>query len=273
MVRLLTTLLLLHLPLTAFSSPDLKLLIEQNKQQLGYAFNATLIANDISENLSGIDLSSLRKDFGVIVNEYSGDQGNIKTRTQQQLSLELYPRRTGHIQVPELLFASSSSSHIDVEVLPAITASGPINIKYNVSTFQPWQRQQVLLTVNVTTLSNVTHLNTGWAIFSLSSGNHEFSPPPVLYHLQGVVERRFYLPTIQLDVKPLPSYIPPLMPVGRVFIESRLDDNSLLNTDTIYNWIIRLHSPELLAHHLPPILRQVTSDDNITFQPAQSVRR
>lgn len=300
MVRLLITLLLIHLPLTAFSRPNLSLLLEQDKQQLGYSFNAKIIASDFIENLSSIDLTPLQKDFGVIVNEYSGSIKDAKDISQQQLSIELYPRHTGLIRVPRLLFSSATSKPTDVEVLQANGAAGPINIVYKVSTSQPWQRQQVLLTVDVTTpdkfsrleitnpqntnsefrriptskqvLSNATHLKTGWSIFPLQSGAQTISPPAVLYHLQGVVERRFYLPVIQLDVKPLPDYIPPLMPIGRVLIDSKVNADSPLNTGDTYNWTIRLHSSELLTHFLPPVLRQIVSNDKINFRPAMSKR-
>ena len=301
MVRLLITLLLIHLPLKAFSSPDLSLLIEQDKQQLGYAFKAKIIATDSNDNLSSIDLTPLQKDFGVIVNEYSGANSNTKNGSQQQLSIELFPRRTGLIHIPALLLSSASSRPTEVEVLPAIGASGPINIEYNVSTSQPWQRQQVLLTVQVTTpdrfsrletkapqsadsefrritpskelLPNATRLKTGWSIFPLQSGAHTISLPAIHYHLQGSIERRFYLPEIQLNVKPLPDYIPPLMPVGRVLIDSKIDADTLLNTGDVYNWTIRLHSTELLTHLLPPVLRQINSSNNINFRTTASERR
>ena len=94
----------------------------------------------------------------------------------------------------------------------------------------------------------------------------------MLYHLQGTVERRFYLPALALNVKALPGYIPPLMPVGRVFVDSHIDADKPLNTGESYNWNIRLHSPELTSHLLPPILRQISSNNNIRFLPAQSRR-
>jgi hypothetical protein len=121
-------------------------------------------------------------------------------------------------------------------------------------------------------LDNTTRLGTGWVIFPMQSGQQRISLPPVLYHLQGIVERRFYLPDIQLNVKSLPGYIPPLMPVGRVFIDSHVDADQLLTTGETYNWNIRLSSPDLLSHLLPPILRQISSDDNIHFLPVQSRR-
>ncbi|NNG13526.1 MAG: hypothetical protein HKM22_00020, partial [Gammaproteobacteria bacterium] len=282
------------------ASPRLSLLLEQDKQQLGRAFSARLMASGIDKNLSAIDLSPLEKNFGVIVKEYSGTTGNANTVSEQQLAIELYPRDTGLLEVPELFFSATSSSALEVEVLQAQSPSGPINVEYQISTAQPWQRQQVLLNINVTTpdrfarletvdmqhadndilsilaskeiLADTTRLRTGWVIFPTQSGQQKISLPPVLYHLQGIVERRFYLPTIQLNVKPLPGYIPPLMPVGKVFIDSHIDANQLLSTKETYNWNIRLSSPELLSRLLPPILRQISSDDNIHFLPVQSRR-
>jgi hypothetical protein len=300
MVRLLLVLILFQLPIAGLANSRLSLLVDQEKQQLGRAFNARLIARGIDKNLSGVDLSALKKNFGVLVKEYSSTAGNANIASEQQLTMELYPRQTGLVEVPELFFSTASSNPLEVEVLPAQSPSGPINVDYQISTTQPWQRQQVLFTINVTTpdrfarleavamqhvdneilsipaskeiLGDTSRLGSGWVIFPMQSGQQRISLPPVLYHLQGTVERRFYLPDIQLNVKPLPGYIPPLMPVGRVFIDSHIDADQLLTTGETYNWNIRLSSPELLSHLLPPILRQISSDDNIHFLPVQSQR-
>ena len=300
MVRLIIALLLVHMPLSALSSPTLRLLFEQNTQQLGYAFNATLIATGSKSNLSEIDLAPLRKNFGILVKEYSSVDKGQHNSSQQQLSMELYPRRTGIINVPSLLFAASHSSSFEVDVLQAKTANGPINIEYKLSTTQPWQRQQVLLTVALTTpdkfsridvenpqithsefkaitvsketLSNAIQLTSGWAIFPLESGAQTTSFPAVLYHTQGIIERRFYPPEIQLNVKSLPNYIPPLMPVGKIDINSSVNAKPLLNTGNTYNWEIHLHSNELLSRFLPPILRQIQSNADIDFLSTESSR-
>lgn len=299
MVRFFIFLLLL-LPLSVYASPSLSLLLEQDKQQLGWAFNAQLIASGIDKKLSGIDLSPLERDFGVIVKEYSGVAASKKVASQQRLSIELYPRRTGILHVPVLVFSGATSTTADVEVLQARNSSGPIELEYQLSTTQAWQRQQVLFTLKVITpdrfarLETVdisrgnnevrhipgsttsddtsTHLQTGWAIFPMQSGLQKISLPPVLYHLQGVVERRFYLPDVQLNIKPLPDYIPPLMPVGKVYVNASINSTEPLSTGTTYNWNVRVYSPALLSHLLPPVLRQISSNDNIHYLPAETRR-
>lgn len=294
MVRLLSLILLL-LPLTSIASPQLDLVFEQKTQQLGWAFNARVIASGTNENLSNINLSPLEEDFGVIVKEYSS------AASQQELQIELYPRRTGNIKVPELSFSSMSSKSKYIEVLPARNASGPIDFEYQLSSAQVWQRQQVRVNIKVTTqdkfariealsmpgttsdtrhipaskqvVNNTSLLETGWVIFPWQAGQQIISLPAVLYHLQGRVERRFYLPHLRLNVKPLPSYIPPLMPVGKVYVDSSIDSRTPLRTGETYNWKLRLSSPVLLAHFLPPVLRQISPDDNINYLPAQSERQ
>lgn len=300
MVRLFTFLLLCMLPLIGIAGSSLNLSLDRDKQQLGWAFTAEIIASGIDKELSGIDLSPLEKDFGVIVKELSGSSGNIDTASQQRLGIELYPRRTGALQIPELIFSGIPSKPIDVEVLQAENSSGPIKLEYQLSTTQPWQRQQVLLTIDVNTpdrfarletvsvqhsdnevrripasketLDASTRMETGWVIFPMQSGQQTVSLPPVLYHLQGVVERRFYLPGIQLNIKPLPDYIPPLMPVGKVLVDTFIDSDGPLTTGETYNWNIRIYSPALLSHLLPPVLRQISSDNNINYLPAKTWR-
>lgn len=301
MVRSMLVLLFMLLPASAYCNAGLSLQLEQDTQQLGRAFNARLIASDIDNKLSTIDLSALRKDFGIIIKEYSADTGKANKIPRQQLLLELYPRHSGFLHIPELSFESAVSAPIDVEVSTAQGASGPIQVEYEVSTSNPWQRQQVLVNVKVTSPDKFSHLSSedmpykdgetlqipatkelhdgaaqlkvGWVVFPLRAGLQTLSLPSVFYHLQGGIERRFFLPDIQLNIKPLPGYIPPLMPVGRVTIDSSIDSNRFLTTGETYHWNVRLESPDLLSHLLPPILRQINSDKNIHFLSAQSQRQ
>lgn len=298
--RLLALLALLQLSLAVAASPRMDLFIEQAEQQLGYAFEAKLVAGGMQQNLSSIDLSPLRENFGVVIEEYSGTTANTPAASEQRLLMKLFPRRTGELQVPALNFSGATSSPHDVQVLPARGTAGAINLDYHLSNARPWQREQLLVTVNVSTpdkfarleiadeqdpdyeirtipatketRAGTTLLGSGWVIFPLQSGPQSISLPPVLYHLQGTVERRFYLPDIQLNVKSLPRYIPPLMPVGQVFIESAIDASHPLTTGETYDWTLRLHSPALLSHFLPPVLRQIGSTDTSRFLTARSKR-
>ena len=286
--------------MTVAASPRMNLLIDQAEQQLGYAFEAKLVARGMQQNLSSIDLSPLRKNFGVVIEEYSGTTGDTPANSEQRLLMTLFPRRPGKLQVPALNFSGATASHYEVTVLPARGPAGAINLDYHLSNARPWQREQLLVTVHVSTpdkfarleiadeqdpdyeirtipatketRAGTTRLGSGWIIFPLQSGLQSISLPPVLYPLQGTVERRFYLPDIQLNVKSLPRYIPPLMPVGQVFIESEIDTGHPLTTGQTYDWNIRLHSPALLSHFLPPVLRQIGATNTTRFLAARSKR-
>ncbi|WP_126454184.1 BatD family protein [Sulfuriflexus mobilis] len=299
MVRRWLFILICQLPTVCMAAPGLELLIDKTQVQLGHALEARLHGKGIAQNLSTLDLSPLSEQFGVIVREYSHDKENRDS--QQQLLLELYPRAVGQFTLPVLSLATFTTTPASIEVTPAMIQGKPLELQYHVSNPSPWQRQQVQITASLrspdkfsrlelddiripgldvfpltqTKTQQAGHslLKTGWLLYPLNSGERRLHLPAILYRSQGVVKRRFYLPEIPLRVKPLPEYIPPLMPVGKVDIESSLDADLLLTTDSMYFWNIHLGSQVLRASSLPAVLRQITTNGHVSFHRVETQRR
>jgi len=100
----------------------------------------------------------------------------------------------------------------------------------------------------------------------------EIDLPAIEYHLSGVIRRIFYLPKIKLAIRPLASYLPPTIPVGKVKIKTSITPAGMLNTNDLAYWNISIESESLTPYWLPPVLRQIKSNDNILFFPATSKR-
>lgn len=269
-------------------------------QQYGYAFDTRITATGFKHSLSNIDLTPLRQDFGVEVIEYSSDNSNTDSVERQTLKLKLYPRRIGDLQIPSLVFRDHHSTLQQVHVTTATSIQGEILLQHRVSQSRPWQRQQVVVDYRITTPDRFASLqidqtqipyieNTdipasqthsdkgiiiegGWAISALQAGPQIVELPPVQYWLGGVVERVFYLPLIKLDVRSLPSYVPPLMPVGKVSIRSSITPDGMLLTGDSANWEIILEGNSLTPHALPAVLRQLGSTASISIGSAESSR-
>jgi hypothetical protein len=297
--------ILLTWPLSvAAATLDLK--IDSTRTELGAPLNVQMIGTGFREKLSDISLQPLRQDFGVQTLEYTSskqDTGSLENFTQIY-SLKLYPRRTGKIIIPSLTFAGATSKQVEIHVTGANTGSAPITLESSISSKSVWSREQILVTISVTTpdlfaslesprlhIDNFevipiqeSHkrtsingkpnavLQTGWVLFPLASGKETISLPAIRYNLDGVIQRTFYLPLLHLNIKKISPYVPPVLPVGKVTLESEIQAQRPLYTDTLYYWNITLHGDGITPWSLPPVLRQIKSNEDIHFIPANSKR-
>jgi hypothetical protein len=282
---------------------QLLLSMQQHHIQWGQALHAKLIAQGEATELSQIDLTTLAEDFTVIASDVHEDTAaNV-----QSMNLELYPRRVGELHIPALNLADLKSQQQTVKVSNAMIHGTPLVVDFKVSAQQVWQRQQVLVTVEIKSpdrffnieadpfdtgsfevrpfvsdrtpieagLSDPdTHyrssVQAGWALFPLLGGEFLLEPPMIRYVEGGTTKRRFYLPRIAIQVRPLPAYIPPNMPVAKVNVTSEVMSDGLLRTGNIAYWNITLSADGTLAYWMPPVLRYLNSSSGIEYLPAKS---
>ena len=83
--------------------------------------------------------------------------------------------------------------------------------------FRPLQN---LKTINEAIGSQLVEHQLGWALTPKKAGHYEIELPPVRYRLHGRDLRRFYLPKISLNIRPLPAYVPSYVPVGALTVHS-----------------------------------------------------
>lgn len=223
---------------------------------------------------------------------------------RQTLSLKLYPRQTGEFRIPALSLDNLSSDEKVLNVEEATTRGEKISLHWSLSSSEAWQREQILVSLKITTPEEYATIKlakpavngfevnplpvyrkwikekengqsiitTGWSLLPLKPGKLTIDLPAIEYHLNGVTRRTFYLPKINLTIRPLPSYLPPTIPVGKIEIETSVTPDGMLKTGELAYWNVSIKSTSLTPYWLPPLLRQVKSDDTIQFYPANSQR-
>lgn len=181
------------------------------------------------------------------------------------------------------------------------TNENQVQFRTQVSSTTVWERQQITMLAKVTTPdrfatliidtpkiegfeiytiphsreqhSNGNHiLRTGWILFPLQPGTHNISLPAVNYRLGGAIQQTFGMPGLKIQVKALPPYIPPTIPVGKVSIHNEIEPENLLKTDHLSYWHITLQGMSVPPVWLPPILRHIKSSSDVQFLSASSER-
>lgn len=293
-------------PSLVVSAPQLELEIDKHDIELGKHLNAQLHAYEISQSLSMIDLLPLEENFGVVIKEYISESAldSDNNTMRQTLLLKLFPRSTGDLIIPSLHFNDVYSEFVKVSVREAFEGNKTLSLSSQISATTVWERQQIIVLVEISTSQKFARLEiensqisglkvmpikasrewvqtdndlesklrTGWIIFPLIAGKHIIELPPIKYVLNGVTERQFYLPMLSLDIKSLPPYIPPTIPVGKVELATSLPSHFFNTTDELMNWKVTLRSNVLAPQWLPAVLRQIKTNDTINFSDAESTR-
>ncbi|GMR08993.1 MAG: hypothetical protein BMS9Abin26_2005 [Gammaproteobacteria bacterium] len=282
---------------------ELVLDLESHQTSLGIPVKAELYGIELPGSLAEADLDHLQKNFAVvikddinIISDPRWPQANV-----QNLTLLLYPRMTGALKVNPIVHAGRYSREQQVHVTEGRTRSGSITLTSSVSTLTPWDRQQIVITAEVITdekyaslhadelnipgfeivpipasrenmPSGKYRLQSGWILIPFTTGPKQIRPAAIKYRHSGVYTRIYYLPVVEIDIKPLPSYIPPTIPVGKFRLDSTLAPSTLLRTGHLAYWHISLQGESLWPKWPPPILRQISQSDDFQVLPVESVR-
>ncbi len=180
------------------------------------------------------------------------------------------------------------------------------NVEAKLSSTNVWQRQQVILSVEATTTDEFARLETqalelsnfevielpyttlnseteknkrtikvGWILFPLVAGRYEIELPKIYYRPSSGQRQKLKLPVKVLNVKVLPSYVPPTMPVGKVMIENSLESGKfgrLHTTKTLTNWNIKVITNGVLPQTMPPVLRQIKMNPALEILPETTLQ-
>lgn len=277
---------------------DFTVELDKFEVEYGKSLGVTISAKDLTQSLQQISLKKLSQEFYIDQKIYD------KQAARQQLRLKLYPRHEGIIVFPALKLAEIASAKQTINVTTGKVKGEAIHFSVKQSASEPWQRQQLLITVEIITDDQFaslktrtpiapgfkviplksgrqwikekgkqkTHLRTGWAVYPLLHGVQMLELPAVTYHLGGVQKRRYHLPQVRLSVKKLPPYIPPTLSVGKVTLTSNIEASAVLQNNTLAFWDLRLKSDELIPQWFPAVLRQIKSDNALEFFPVDSKR-
>lgn len=260
----------------------LSVTISKTDKQWGQPLYVTLRYRG-AESLEKINLESWRE-LAVITDYDDYRDEDEQGRGVQVKKLRVFPRKTGAGFLPALRLGAANSEPVSYDVRNAVVKSSAIELEYNVSTLSPWQRQAVFIRVFVQTADASARLQlddfkqesmisytldpirqkqadgrygfeSGWVIHPVKSGFSWLDLPAVKYRLSGSNRRKFYLPLVYLDVKALPAYLPPTLPVGGLVTDSQI--TSIAGARTPNNWEIAIETDGLVRQGIPGLGAQL----------------
>jgi len=285
----------------AAASGALSLHVDRTNLEFGQGIAAQLHYTDtLPRPTVGSIRTALARDFAVD----AGDTAQVGQHAFVQ-HLTLYPRHAGKLVVPALRAGDQHTAPVTIHVAVAQEAGHSLQVHTMVDTADPWVRQQVKVIVEVSsadpffglelrtpqlpgfevipipmqqrkeTRGNVRYTvkTVGWLLYPLRDGTFKLELPPVGYVRNGLAVRRFYPPPTTLHVKPLPPYVPPLMPVGAITAHTRLTPAGTLRTGRLAYWNVDIEGADVPADWLPPVLAQIRSNRRLQVFPAESTHR
>jgi len=300
LIQYITSLLLILISYSAQAVPQLKMYTDKVETELGRPLRLELIGIDLKEQLTEINIKPLNKHFGVVTDYAIADASDSRwpNKSVQIVHLKLYPRITGKLTIPALKINNIQSNTIEIT-----SHKGKTSVpKVSFSSASPYIRQQNIVTVNVTSADSTSRLSIakddaiisfeaqplafkrtkqkdgryllqiGWALSALKSGTQQLQLPPIEYSVSGVLRKRFFLPSSVIQVKPLPNYLPPTIPVGKISIQSHLKQRYFLSTDALYYWELSLKGQLNNPYQLPPVLRQIKNNNEMRYLAINSQR-
>jgi hypothetical protein len=282
--------------LIQIASAALRVTADSNELELGKPLWLTLTSDQTAVPLDTLDFSPWLEDF--VMPRY-GAMSLSRDQHGQRLRLHLFPLREGAFVLPALSLLQDVSNTLDIQVTGAVDAKShsPIAFDYQISTQSPWQRQQVIVTCQLTTRDPyvvfeqpegagngmqllpmrvqhfrvyqddalVTRYRLGWVLIAERAGQHSVQLPPIHYLRDGVVTHRFYLPPLKLQVQALPTWLPGTIPVGKVSVSQYRLAQSLINSRVLSHLQLQIQLDGVAPAALPDYPRQLRSDDRVQF--------
>ena len=182
-----------------------------------------------------------------------------------------------------------------------VHAKQKITVSLTQSAQQVWQRQQVLITLKVQTddpfsrlevddfskqgfsitpfeqqrteLNQQTTLTLIWAVFPFVSGQHTIELPRIRYRPNSGRIQTLKLQDLSLQIRKLPIYVPPTMPVGKISLQSKWGESWLVTTKNLLEWQITLIGKQLAKQTMPPLSRQLVSNKSFEILPLQTINK
>lgn len=279
---------------------ELILVTEKSTGTLGRPIRVDLYGINLKTKISDIKLTALKKDFGVVIDYVINNTTDKRwpNKNVQILKFKIYPRKTGAILIPKIKFKNISSREKTISVQEGNTKAPTITLP----TYKPYEQQQFTAIIRVMSPESTARLSVnekdiindfdniplkferkkynkgmyelqiGWALNATKNGELKLNLPVIEYSVSGVLRKKFYLPSIIISVKPLPSYLPPTIPIGKIAIQSTVTQKNWLRTNSIAYWNIKLTGNINNSYKLPPISRQIKTNADVNFFPVNSKR-
>lgn len=302
MVRRLLWWLCLLVPVVAFARPSLEAIPDRTEVAAGYPVHLRVLAVDAPVPLHTLDLAPLEGNF--IIHKVT-DNGS-STILQQgreveagEMLITLYPRRSGRLAIPSLSLGMLRSPALRLEVQAAVPGKGPIWLRAGIGESHPWIRQESYVYVDVYDDGRVTGVDAeplraagffvrpleptrrreqaggrsvqvrrlAWAVMPLYPGKRSLELPMIRVSIgKGLL---FPLPPLQVEARPLPSYVPTYLPVGRLAVTSEPLPGELWR-DRPHNWRLHIRGRGLSQQGLKRLLEaNLTAPQGLRLYPPE----
>jgi hypothetical protein len=208
------------------------------------------------------DLQQWADDFHIDLRDRDSESllnGDVRT-TQR---LRLYPRQPGEAVLQRIALGGAVAGPLRVDVVPAERDGIDGTPRWLPLPDRVWQGQAFEIGVDVALMHPSNHIaledallpgfdawalprqlstrddvdvvQLRWTLTAFTSGRHRLSLPPIEQRGRG--RWKFFLRAKEIRVVPVPSYLPPSVPVGKVTLESALIDG-----DGQRHWQVVVHS-------------------------------
>jgi len=295
--RIIIAILLTIMASTAFASEEKLLLsasVDKQSQVYGKEIIYTLSRSLLAPKFSNRMLIQLNDHFS-----YSILDKTLTAESETWL-VSLSPRYVGEITIPELRLGILSTESINVTILPAlaIETKDVIEVKTNVSASSAWERQEIIIEAEIATSEKFVSFNSDrfrhkeikayqlktktvvisginkpkyihrlrWALFGLKSGQYTINLPDIAYLKNGETNFLFSTPVHMLRIKPLPTYIPPTIPIGKINITELLR-----NEKPTLPIIDKIITREVLVQGNVPAIWLPVITDTLEYQPGMTI--
>ena len=304
-VQMISVILMLSASTNCYSaentnSSKLILMTDKSESIVGRPIRVDLYGINLKTKISDVNITALKKDFGIIIDYVINNTSDNRwpNKKIQILKFKIYPRKVGTLTIPKITTGKISTKEKTISIIKDKISAPSITLQ----THTPYERQQFTalikvispeptarLSIDEKVLINgfdslplsfkrkkikkgIYELQIGWSLTAIKSGQFNLELPVIDYSVSGVLRRKFHLPSQHMDIKVLPSYLPPTIPIGKISIHSIVTQQTWLRANTIAYWNIKLSGNTNSSYQLPPILRQIKTNSKINFFPANSLR-
>ncbi len=296
---------LLMLVLVAPASPGgtgIELSIKTDKIEYGKPVFAVLRSSYSQPSLETLDFSRLARDFVI---EQPWEVMEDAHGAKQYWRIRLHPRRPGKLAIPSLGFQGEKTAPINILVTPPLDPAdkAAIQLTSEVGDTSVWLNQAVpvsliiennspyvLLESDVPLQSGIaierlpiirhtrkmdgverTKHRLTWMLYPQTTGKLRVQLPAIEYRRDGVTTHRFFPPEVNLEVLPLPVFVPPTLPVGRISVEMAAPVPFILLRNKLSFLTLRMKKLGPGNGGFGQVLRQFRSNRQITFHAPQQV--
>jgi len=168
-------------------------------------------------------------------------------------NIKLSPLQTGDVQVPSLYYKQYKTQSVNINMTPPLSKIGqPVLVKLERINLTPWVREQTRIVATVITTDKNIVLNNkkttnkgsesylipqstkkviknnqifyeyriGWNVFFLYQQKVNMDLPVIEYIKDGVPKYKFHFRKTMFNVKQLPIYVNPTIPVGEISLSA-----------------------------------------------------